>query len=106
MVVGQEWERWVDTLSKGMRGPGLRLQWQGLTTRLVEAALARGDRRLGQVIATAWRSGMHHPDQCQDSTAWQAAFDAAGLDIAFYAVRERPDNEILPWQHISIVSRR
>ncbi len=96
LLVGDEWDKRVDLLSKGIRGPGLRLQWRGLETRLVEAALARGDRRLGAVIEAAWRGGMKRPDQCQDAAAWQAAFAAAGLEMATEAAREHPAAEVLP----------
>jgi hypothetical protein len=31
---------------------------------------------------------------------WQNAFDEAGLDIKFYAQRERSQDELLPWAYI------
>ena len=33
--------------------------------------------------------------------AWQQAFDELGLDMDWYARRQRPVDEILPWEHIS-----
>ena len=33
---------------------------------------------------------------------WRQAFAEAGLDPEFYARRERPLDEVLPWSHIDI----
>lgn len=69
---------------------------------VMEAALARGDRRLADVIEEAWRSGckMDSWDECFDYDKWIAAFRKCGLDPAFYANRKRPYDEIFPWDHI------
>ena len=38
---------------------------------------------------------------------WYDAFAACGLDPAFYAFRERPVSELLPWEHMDMgVTRR
>jgi hypothetical protein len=81
LIVGEEWERRLDALNRGIRGPGLRLQWRGLETRQAAASLARGERSLGAVIEAAWRGGMRRPDDAHDAAAWQAAFSAAGIDL-------------------------
>ena len=37
---------------------------------------------------------------------WEKAFAESGLDIKFYAQRERSQDELLPWAHIDVgVSR-
>lgn len=82
LLLGDEWQERVDVLARGVRGPGLRLQWRGLETRLPTAALARGDLRMGAVIEHAWRGGMRRPADAQDATAWQSAASAAGVDLA------------------------
>ena len=71
---------------------------------LLEAALSRGDRRLGAVIYNAWRAGCRF-DAWREYfkfSAWLEAFKAAGLDLEFYANRERPAGESFPWQHIDV----
>jgi len=68
----------------------------------VEAALARGDRRVGEAIERAWRLGCRL-DAWSDRfrfDLWQRAFDEAGLDPKFYANRRRADDEPFPWDHI------
>ncbi len=70
----------------------------------MEAVLARGDRRLGKVIYTAWKMGARFDgwDEHFSFERWQEAFRANGLDSAFYANRRRDFSEVLPWDHIDI----
>jgi radical SAM family uncharacterized protein/radical SAM-linked protein len=70
--------------------------------RVLEACLARGDRRLGAVILEAYRRGARFDAwrDRYDEEAWKAAFAAAGLDMAAYACRELPLEAPLPWDHI------
>ena len=73
-------------------------------TSLIEAVLARGDRRLCDVIYKAWEKGCKFDgwDEYFNYEKWIEAFDECGLDPAFYANRKREYNEILPWDHIDI----
>jgi len=73
-----------------------------LGSRVVEACLARGDRRLGAVILEAHRRGARFDawGDLYDEEAWAAAFGAAGLDMAAYACRELPLEAPLPWDHV------
>jgi radical SAM superfamily enzyme YgiQ (UPF0313 family) len=85
MAAAEDRERRVAALTRLVRGPGLRLQWRGLETRPAEAALARGDRRVGAVVEAAWSAGMRRPEDTHNAPAWQAAFQSAGLDIEVVA---------------------
>ncbi len=100
---GEEIEAKVAALQKAMRGRGLELRWADPRTSILEAALGRGDRRLGAVVLGAWRRGARFDawDQHFRFEAWQAAFDQEGLDPAWYAQREIPLDEPLPWEHLS-----
>jgi len=75
---------------------------------ILEGVFARGDRRVGAVVYEAWKRGARFDgwDECYNHRAWQEAFDAAGVDPAFYAHRERGFDEILPWEHIGLHMRR
>jgi len=70
---------------------------------LLEAALSRGDRRLGAVIHRAWELGARFDawGEQRDQGAWARAFEEIGLDPNFYARRERSSEEILPWEIVS-----
>ncbi len=93
-----------ELLRSGLRRKGTRVSWQDPKTSLLEAALSRGDRRLGQVIRRAWELGSIFDawDEHFTFDNWQRAFEDAGLDINFYARRQRPHDEVLPWSHIDI----
>lgn len=78
-------------------------------TSLIEAVLARGDRRVGNVIYTAWKNGCKFDgwDEFFDFDKWKAAFDECEIDPAFYAYRRREYDEIMPWDHIDFgISKR
>lgn len=89
-------------LQDHLRRPGIKLNWHNPQETLLEAVLARGDRRLGAVIYRAWQLGARF-DGWSDQfkiEAWRQAFHEAGLVPDFYARRPRPLDEVLPWDHI------
>ncbi len=95
-------------LRRELRGRGLKLDYSDPEVTLLEAVLARGDRRLGAVIQRAWELGARFDawgDQ-HSAQAWTAAFAEIGLDPDFYAHRERPPDETFPWEVISTGVRR
>ncbi len=67
-----------------------------------EAVFARGDRRLAPVIRRAWQFGCRLDgwDEHFDRDKWAQAFADCGVDPLFYAARQIPEDEILPWDHI------
>ncbi|PKO23447.1 MAG: B12-binding domain-containing radical SAM protein [Chloroflexi bacterium HGW-Chloroflexi-1] len=89
-------------LRRGVKGRGVQLSWHAPQTSLLEAALARGDRRLGRVIHRAWQLGARFDAWPEHFgwEVWQRAFAAEGLDADWYARRERSFAEVLPWDHI------
>ncbi len=93
----------IDLLRRETRVPGLKLTWNNPRETLVEAFLTRGDRRLSDVIERAWEHGakLEGWGEWFNFTAWQRAFADFGLDMDWYARRERTVDEILPWEHIS-----
>lgn len=68
----------------------------------LEGVFARGDRRLGDVIETAWKKGckLDGWDECFRLDDWMQSFSDCGIDPAFYAQRERSLDEVLPWDHL------
>ena len=62
----------------------------------MEAVLARGDRRLCDVLYAAWKSGCKFDgwNECFSLSRWMEAFDECGIDTAFYANRGRDYSEI------------
>lgn len=84
------------------------LSWSKYNTSLLEAVLARGDRRVGRAIYAAWKKGckMDSWDEYFDFGKWQEAFAECGLDMSFYANRTRSYDEVAPWSHINMLVSR
>jgi radical SAM family uncharacterized protein len=91
-----------ELLRQGLRRKGIKLSWQDPKISLLEAALSRGDRRLGKVIYRAWKLGATFDawDEHFKYENWLRAFAESGLDPGFYAQRQRALDEALPWAHI------
>jgi radical SAM family uncharacterized protein len=98
-----EIEAKVAALRKAMHGRGLDLRWSEPRSSILEAALGRGDRRLNAVVRRAWRKGARFDgwDEHFRYERWLAAFEEEGLDPAWYAQRDIPLSEHLPWDHLS-----
>lgn len=75
----------------------------------LEAVMARGDRRLCDVIETAVKNGARLDgwDEHFRYDIWMDAFKACGIDPDFYTTRGYAEEEILPWDTIDVgVSKR
>ena len=71
---------------------------------IIEAFLARADRRVSKAIYIAWQKGMRF-DQWKDKfnfEVWTESIKEAGFDLNFYVYRRRGFDEVLPWQHINL----
>jgi hypothetical protein len=74
-------------------------------TSMLEAVLARGDRRLCAVVESAWRQGANLEGWSEhyDQSRWDTAMEESGLTYDFYANRRRDYDEVLPWDHLDYV---
>ena len=97
-----------DLLRRELRGPGLKLNWNGPSETMLEAVLSRGDRRTAEVIFQAWKKGAKFDAWHEhfDYDRWLSAFAIAGLDPGYFTHRERMIDEPFPWEHISSSVRR
>ncbi|MDP2953418.1 MAG: TIGR03960 family B12-binding radical SAM protein, partial [Chloroflexota bacterium] len=95
-------------LKSGLRRVGADLSWTDPKVSLLEAALSRGDRRLGAVLLRAWQLGCRFDawSESFDFEKWRAAFADCGLEPGFYAHRPRPRDEVFPWSHIEVGVRK
>ena len=91
-----------ELLQKYLQQKGIRLAWHDTNTSLLEAVMARGDRKTGAVIKRAWELGCKFDawSELYDHAKWLQAFEDCNIDPAFYTSRERPLDEVLPWSHI------
>ena len=103
-ITMEEYQRRVKLLREHMRGRSIKYNWHDSQTSFLEAVFARGDRKVADVIETAWRQGAKFDAWSEyfDFDRWLAAFEACGVDPAFYANRTRDKDELLPWDVTSV----
>lgn len=80
----------------------VNFNWHESELSMLEACVSRGDRRMGDVIYAAWKRGcrLDSWNEFFKFDQWMGAFQDCGLTPDFYAYRERPYDELLPWQFI------
>ncbi len=97
-----------ELLRRNLRDRNIKLSWTNLNDTLLESFLSRGDRRVAEVIYTAWKNGTKFDawGEQMKFEVWMQAFEAHGLDPAFYTYRQRRLDEVFPWEHISTAVRK
>ncbi len=82
----------------------LSYQWHDADTTILEGVFARGDRRIAAVIEEAYRRGCFYDAWTETFhfDVWMQCFADCGLDPDFYIMRERPEDELFPWDFIDI----
>ncbi|MFW6294698.1 MAG: TIGR03960 family B12-binding radical SAM protein [Halanaerobium sp.] len=92
-----------DYLRDNIRGRGLSFSWNDPELSRLEGVLARGDRRLSGVIASAWKKGSRFEgwNECFEPRHWGEAFRENNINPDQY-LRERDIEEIFSWEKIDI----
>jgi len=85
-----------------LRANFLRFKFHNIQRSVLESAIGRADRRIGDVIETAWQAGATFDlwDECFDYAIWKEAFAKSAIEVETAAQRQFNRNEILPWQHL------
>ncbi len=91
-----------------LKDKNIKLSWTKPEDTLLEAWLSRGDRKMAEVIYSAWKNGAKFDawDEGHKHEMWMAAFEEHGLDPAFYTYRQRRTDEVFPWEHITAAVRK
>ena len=90
-------------LKDHIRSRNIRYAWHDFDSSVWEVVLARGDRRLAPVILEGYKAG-HFFDAWDDHfrfNEWVEILEKHGLKIEDFA-REYSEEEILPWDHVSV----
>ncbi len=92
-----------DFLSSKIKDRKVRYNYHDAKVSQLEAVFARGDRRLSAALEEAVRRHVRFDawEDCFDYDNWMDIFKTVGIDPLFYAHRNIPDDEILPWDMIS-----
>jgi radical SAM family uncharacterized protein len=99
-----ELQRKVDLLRRSAKGArGLTIRWHDPEASVAEGIASRGDRRVGAVIERVWRAGGTFQEWTErfDLSRWTDALAQEGLTLEDVVHRERPQDEHLPWAHVS-----
>ncbi len=93
----------VEILKKELFIKGVSFSWNDFELSQIEAVLARGDRRLCDVVEKAYRKGCVFDgwQQCFKPEMWYEALSECGLTPEDYT-REHSEDEILPWDFIDL----
>jgi len=96
-------QRLLLELFKGKRK--VKISRSDYSSSFLEAVLARGDSRVGEVIHTAYKSGccLDSWDDYFDFSKWESAFNKCDVDMVDIACRRRDYDEELPWRDIDML---
>lgn len=89
-------------VSEQLNQKSIKYNWHEADVSVLEGILARGDRRLCEVIRRVYKEGSIYDawGEYYDNERWMRVLTECGLSADFYAHRERSLNEILPWDFI------
>jgi radical SAM family uncharacterized protein len=95
-------------LRRRCRLKSVRIKQHDIECSLLEGVLTRGDRRVSAALEEAWRRGCRLDGwrECFKPDVWWQTFADLGIDPAFYSQRNRPIDEVLPWDHVNVKKGR
>jgi radical SAM family uncharacterized protein/radical SAM-linked protein len=97
----EEYSRKVEYLRRSLRGRNIQFKSRASEPAFLEAVLARGDRRLSEVINRAYQLGVRFDNSAEhfDFARWQQAFSDCAMTMTEFTRRRSPQ-EALPWEHL------
>lgn len=89
-------------ISEQLNQKSIKYNWHEADASVLEGVLARGDRRLCEVIRRVYAKGSFYDawSEFYDNERWLDTIEECGLSVDFYTHRERSLDEILPWDFI------
>lgn len=99
-----EMEQKAAFLKDNIKSKKIVYNWHNSDISLLEAAFAKGDRRLGEVLIAAQKKGCKFDGWSDffNFERWLEVFNQCGIDPEFYALRRIGYDEILPWDYADI----
>ena len=89
-------------ISEQLNQKSIKYNWHEADASVMEGVLARGDRRLGEVILRVYQKGCFYDawSEYYKHDVWLETIRECGLDPDFYTTRVRELDEIFPWDFI------
>lgn len=106
-----QWERQISMpemqakqklLKKALTPLSVKYQWHSFEQSMVEAVIAKGDRRFAHVLAQVLERGGFRESESDTFSfeRWLAAFEQVGLDWKTLIQQELPETQPLAWDFI------
>ena len=97
-----------DFLKKNLTNRAVKFNWHEPEISVLEAIVAKADRRICKSIYRAWKMGCKFDSWGEffDFDKWMKAFEETGIDPKYYSEREISLEEKLPWDNINILVTR
>ena len=91
-----------DHVKAQLNHKSIRYNWHEADVTVLEGILARGDRKISDAIIKVYEKGALFDawNEYFDYDTWLEAFEECGIDPDFYTMRERPLDELFPWDFI------
>lgn len=101
----EEIKKKQDYLKSKLTNRAIKYNWHEPETSVVEAILAKGDRRLNKVIYNVWKNGGKFDSWGEffSYDRWMKALEEEGIDYKYYAERKMSTDEKLAWEHINVL---
>lgn len=80
----------------------IRYNWHEAYVTVLEGLLARGDRKVSRTVEAAYRRGALFDAWTEhwDWNRWVEAMEETQVDLTFYTMRQRREEELFPWDFI------
>lgn len=80
----------------------IKYNWHEADVSILEGVFARGDRKVSEVILKAYEKGCIYDAWSEffKNDVWLKTFEECNVSIPFYISRERPLDEVFPWDFI------
>lgn len=102
-ITKEEFDHKISVLKEKLFVKGVSFSWNDYELSMVEAVLARGDRRMGAVIKNAYENGSHLDSWSEffNPQIWINALKENNLSQDMYT-RRFDFTEVLPWDFVNI----
>jgi radical SAM family uncharacterized protein len=93
-----------DRMKEMLNKKSIKYNWHEADVSVIEGLLARGDRKVSDVIYNAYKLGCIYDSWGDffDNEKWMKAIEESCIDLSFYTSRERSLDEIFPWDFIDV----
>lgn len=91
-----------DAVKAQLNHKSIKYNWHEADVTVLEGILARGDRRLAPALVRIYEKGGIFDAWTEffDNGRWIESLAECGIDTDFYTMRERPMDEVFPWDFI------